>query len=148
MPSNPFARALEVYTRQEFPRDWAMTQNNLGTALHDQALRSSGLEAVQLLADAVKAFRAALDVCTDSASLSPLSHTKFESRGGGSQDYPTAGPTLTGVPACFSPPTDFIMKGTLCCTIARDVAEPGQFVIGWALSQPITSSAFWSGGNT
>ena len=59
--------ALEVYTRQELPQDWAVTQNNLGNALSDQAGRTSGPEAVQLLADAVKACRAALEVYTESA---------------------------------------------------------------------------------
>lgn len=43
-----------------------MTQNNLGAALRNQAARTSGPEAVQLLADAVKAYRAALEVFSDS----------------------------------------------------------------------------------
>ena len=59
--------ALEVRTRQELPHDWAMTQNNLGTVLCDQARRTAGPEAVQLLADAVRAYRAALEVYTESA---------------------------------------------------------------------------------
>jgi len=57
--------ALEVYSPQrELPRAWAATQNSLGDALNDQATRSSGPEAGQLLGEAVKAYRAVLEVYT------------------------------------------------------------------------------------
>jgi hypothetical protein len=41
-----------------------------------------------------------------------------------------------------------LFKWMAYCAMARDVVESSQFAIGWALSQLITSSAFWSGGNT
>jgi hypothetical protein len=46
------------------PQVWAMTQNNLGTALRDQARRSDGAEAVRLLNESVSAYREALKVRT------------------------------------------------------------------------------------
>ena len=55
---------MTVYTREAFPQDWAMTQNNLGNAYKDriQGSRAENLEA------AIKAFEAALTVRTREAS--------------------------------------------------------------------------------
>ena len=44
--------ALEVHARDQSPQQWAMAQNNLGTALGNQAERSEGTEAVRLLGEA------------------------------------------------------------------------------------------------
>jgi hypothetical protein len=30
-----YRSALEVYTREQLPQNWAMTQTNLGNAFHD-----------------------------------------------------------------------------------------------------------------
>ena len=59
-----FEAALTVRTREAFPQDWAMTQNNLGNAYQDriQGSRAENLEA------AIKAFEAALTVRTREAS--------------------------------------------------------------------------------
>ena len=35
-----YRQALEVYTRETLPQQWAMTQNNLGNALGDQGIRT------------------------------------------------------------------------------------------------------------
>ena len=51
-----------MYTREELPQAWAMTQNNLGNALRDQGTRTGGAEGARLLAEAVAAYRAALEV--------------------------------------------------------------------------------------
>jgi hypothetical protein len=59
-----YAAALEVFTRQHTPQQWAMIQNKLGTALQDQAGRSPGKPGWALLAQAVEAYRAALEVFT------------------------------------------------------------------------------------
>jgi len=59
-----YREALKVRTREQFPQDWAATQNNLGIALCDQAGRSEGAEAVRLLNEAVGAYREALKVYT------------------------------------------------------------------------------------
>jgi tetratricopeptide (TPR) repeat protein len=53
-----------VYTRETLPQDWAMTQNNLGNALRDQGIRTGGERGTQLLAEAVAAYRQALEVRT------------------------------------------------------------------------------------
>jgi len=53
-----------VYTREDFPQDWAMTQNNLGNASSRQASASKGAERARLLAEAVQAFRDALNEYT------------------------------------------------------------------------------------
>jgi tetratricopeptide (TPR) repeat protein len=57
-----YRSALEVYTREQFPQDWAITQNNLGLALTGQGIRTEGAKAAELLAEAVAAYRSALDV--------------------------------------------------------------------------------------
>jgi len=59
-----YRAALEVYTREELPQDWAMTQNDLVNALAHQGKRTSGEESQRLLAQAVTAYRAALEVYT------------------------------------------------------------------------------------
>ena len=51
-------------TRAELPQDWAATQNNLGTALQEQGLRTDGEAGRALLEQAVSAYRAALEVRT------------------------------------------------------------------------------------
>jgi tetratricopeptide (TPR) repeat protein len=53
-----YQAALEVYTREELPLDWAMTQNNLGIALRN---RMRGERAANL-EGAIAAFQAALEV--------------------------------------------------------------------------------------
>ena len=52
--------ALDIYTREQLPHDWTMTQNNLAIALWDQADRTEGTKGVELLAQAVTAYRSAL----------------------------------------------------------------------------------------
>jgi hypothetical protein len=37
-----YEAALRVYAKADFPLDWAMTQNNLGTAYHDLPRDTSG----------------------------------------------------------------------------------------------------------
>jgi hypothetical protein len=49
--------ALKEYTRESVPLQWAMTQNNLGTALSTLGDRETGTEC---LLEAVKAYRDAL----------------------------------------------------------------------------------------
>ena len=56
--------ALEVYTRDQLPQDWAMTQNNLGAALQAQGTRTGGEEGTKLLAQVVVAYQNALEVYT------------------------------------------------------------------------------------
>jgi hypothetical protein len=68
-----YQEALKVYTRAQFPQDWAGTQNNLGTAFINQARRSAASEAARLLAEASKAFSAALEVYTERGF--PVHHT-------------------------------------------------------------------------
>jgi hypothetical protein len=68
--------ALEVYTRQELPKDWAEAQNNLANALSDQAARTEGPKGAELFAQAVIAYRSALEVYA--AEAFPLFHEKTE----------------------------------------------------------------------
>jgi tetratricopeptide (TPR) repeat protein len=56
--------ALKVYTRDQSPQGWAMTQNNLGVALRSQGERAEGADGVRLLGEAVAAFREAFKVYT------------------------------------------------------------------------------------
>ena len=53
-----------IYTREQLPQDWAMTQNNLGIALQEQGIRTGGAQGTELLAQAVDAYRSALEVYT------------------------------------------------------------------------------------
>ncbi len=57
-----YRAALDVYTSETLPLQWAMTQNNLGNALQKQGVRTGGAAGVELLAEAVVAYRAALEV--------------------------------------------------------------------------------------
>ena len=50
--------------REQLPQDWATTQNNLGVALWNQGIRTGGEEGAKLLAEAVTAYRSALEVRT------------------------------------------------------------------------------------
>ena len=54
--------ALEVYTREQFPQDWAATQNNLGNVLAVLGERASGEPTAQYLEQSAAAFRPALGV--------------------------------------------------------------------------------------
>ena len=54
-----YRAALEEYTRERVPLDWAMTQNNLGIALRRLGERESGTARLQ---EAVAAFNACLTV--------------------------------------------------------------------------------------
>ena len=56
--------ALAVYTKEQLPQQWAMTQNNLGNVLREQGIRASGEAGTWLLAEAMQAYRAALTVRT------------------------------------------------------------------------------------
>ena len=56
-----YRAALEEYTRERAPLDWAMTQSNLGNALLTLGERESGTERLE---EAVAACRAALEECT------------------------------------------------------------------------------------
>jgi hypothetical protein len=67
---------LEVRTREQLPQHWATTQNNLGIALRDEAARTEGIKGAELLAQAVTAFRSALEVY--SAEAFPLQHQHTE----------------------------------------------------------------------
>jgi CHAT domain-containing protein len=58
-----YSAALEVYTRQAFPQDWAMTQNNLATAYRNRILG----EKAQNIEMAIASYSAALEVYTRQA---------------------------------------------------------------------------------
>ena len=57
-----YRAALEVYTREQLPQQWATTQNNLGNVLRDLGERASGEQGAQYLEQSVAAYRAALEV--------------------------------------------------------------------------------------
>jgi hypothetical protein len=57
-----YRSTLEVFTREQLPKDWAMTQNNLGNTLSQQGIRTGGLQATELLRQAVEAYRSVLGV--------------------------------------------------------------------------------------
>jgi tetratricopeptide (TPR) repeat protein len=57
-----FGLALEVFTRESLPKDWALIQVNFAQALNDLGTITDGQSGVQLLAEAAKASRGALEV--------------------------------------------------------------------------------------
>ena len=59
-----YREALTVYTKDQLPQDWAMTQNNLGIVLDNQGTRTGGEAGTRLLAEAGQAYRDALMVYT------------------------------------------------------------------------------------
>ena len=58
---NAYRTALQVYTRESAPLDWAMTQTNLGNTLRNLGDRETGTKRLE---QAVNAHRAALQVYT------------------------------------------------------------------------------------
>jgi tetratricopeptide (TPR) repeat protein len=60
-----YRAALEEGTRERVPLDWAMTQNNLGTALSTLGARESGTARLE---EAVAAYRTALEEWTREAA--------------------------------------------------------------------------------
>jgi tetratricopeptide (TPR) repeat protein len=63
-----YRAALEVYTREQLPQDWATTQNNLGMALSDLGERASGEQGAQYLKQSVEALENALSIFTPQAA--------------------------------------------------------------------------------
>ena len=68
-------------------QDWAATQNNLGTALRDQAARTAGPKGAELLAQAVSAFHnhrlsRAAGTGNELSSYFPTNHTAADIPGG------------------------------------------------------------------
>jgi hypothetical protein len=53
---------LQVRTREQTPAQWAITHNNLGAALRDQAAIAEGAAQARLLTEAIQAYHAALQV--------------------------------------------------------------------------------------
>ena len=62
-----YDQALEVYTREALPQDWAATLNNKGNALQTLGARLEGYAGAQALADAIEAYDHALEVYTREA---------------------------------------------------------------------------------
>jgi tetratricopeptide (TPR) repeat protein len=59
-----YQKALQVYTKEQLPQQWAMTQNNLGSALQEQGIRTGGQKGADLLSQAVQAYQKALEIRT------------------------------------------------------------------------------------
>jgi hypothetical protein len=59
-----FRAALEIYTRNSAPYEWAVTQGNLGLALYRQAELAEGLLRTDLLRQSAAAYHAALEIIT------------------------------------------------------------------------------------
>ena len=74
-----YRAALEVYTREQLPQDWAMTQNNLGNVLVNLGERASGEQGAQYLEQSVAAYRAALEVLHARAIAAGLGHDAEQS---------------------------------------------------------------------
>jgi tetratricopeptide (TPR) repeat protein len=66
-----YRRALDVFTRDHLPQDWAATQLDLGAALASLGERQGGAEGVRHLAEAAEAYRRALDVFARAESPQP-----------------------------------------------------------------------------
>jgi tetratricopeptide (TPR) repeat protein len=56
--------SLQIYTRENFPKEWAQTQSDLGILFHIQAKSADGQERARLLDEAVQAFQNALEIAT------------------------------------------------------------------------------------
>ena len=85
-----YRAALEEWTRDRVPLQWATTQNNLGTALETLGARESGTARLE---EAVAAYRAALEERTrDRVPLdwamtqNNLGNRASDARGAGERD--------------------------------------------------------------
>ena len=59
--------ALTVYTKEQLPQDWAMTQNNLGNTLQEQGTRTGGEDGKELIRQAIHAYELSLQIRTRDA---------------------------------------------------------------------------------
>ncbi|MBX3334366.1 MAG: hypothetical protein KF876_09590 [Nitrospira sp.] len=57
-----YRASLTVYTKEQLPQYWAITQNNLGNALNEQSVRTGGKEGKELMRQAINAYGLALEV--------------------------------------------------------------------------------------
>ena len=58
--------ALEIYTREAFPQDWASTQDAAGRGFEDLAMQMEDTERTDLLKEAEKSYESALEIWTNS----------------------------------------------------------------------------------
>jgi tetratricopeptide (TPR) repeat protein len=63
-----YRQGLQVYTREQFPQDWAMTQNNLSDALEALGNQSKGEEGLNRKREAVELLRSVLSYRPDDLS--------------------------------------------------------------------------------
>ncbi len=63
-----YRQALQVFTREALPQDWAKTQRDLGLTLHAHAERLPEEEGTRRLEEALQAFQQALTVFTPESS--------------------------------------------------------------------------------
>ena len=71
-----YGQALEVYTREARPQDWAATPNNKGIVLRNLGDRLEGKASAQALQDAIEAYDQALEVHTREALPQLLATSK------------------------------------------------------------------------
>jgi hypothetical protein len=84
-----YKSALEVLTRERYPKQWAGIQDCLGTALLHQAAVTEGTEGIELLAQAVTAYRNALEVYTREQLPQEWGMTQNKLAGGGTEQRGT-----------------------------------------------------------
>jgi tetratricopeptide (TPR) repeat protein len=63
-----YRSALEVYTRADLPQGWALTQNNLGSALEDLGNQLQGEEGLKRQREAVQLLRDVMSYQSDDLS--------------------------------------------------------------------------------
>ena len=112
--------ALEVYTRERVPLDWAVTQNNLGAALQTLGEREDGTERLE---QAVTAYNAALEVRT--RERVPLQWAATQNNLGAA--LATLGEREDG--------TERLEQAITASTAALEVRTRQQVPLDWAMTQ-------------
>lgn len=72
-----YRAALEIYTREQVPQDWAHAQFNLGGVLTNQSMHAEDAEGKRLLGEALTAYRASLEIYTRKELPQDWASTQF-----------------------------------------------------------------------
>jgi tetratricopeptide (TPR) repeat protein len=129
-----YRKALEVYTREELPQNWAGTQNNLGNLLQEQGIRTGGAEGTKLLGEAVAAYRKALEV-----------YTREELPQGWTGTQNNLGNALReqGIRTGGAEGTRLLGEAVAAFRKALDVRTVDHFPLQWAQNQNNLADTYW-----
>ncbi len=133
-----FKEHAAMVPKSLLPDAWATAQNNLGTALQDQGIRTEGQDGADLLAEAVAAYRSALEIRTKGAL--PVNWATTQNNLGAAlqeQGSRTEGPAGA----------DLLAKAVTAYRSALEVYTMGAHPVHWATTQNNLGNALQQQGS-